>query len=135
LGAHRTLESNVKPTKATIRESLHESSPAQPAKQLLIEPLTRPAFGRVQTGYRRQRCDRFVRGANATVMSAMDYAQAVVLHRQAGERSNAAAQSNLGLMYRSVTKCFPPIRAWPRRAAGLCQRAHVVKLGGNVASN
>jgi TPR repeat protein len=66
---------------------------------ILIEPLTRPAFGRVQTGYRRQRCDRFVRGANATVMSAMDYAQAVVLYRQAGERSNAAAQSNLGLMY------------------------------------
>ena len=29
----------------------------------------------------------------------MDYAQAVVLYRQAGERSNAAAQSNLGLMY------------------------------------
>lgn len=32
-------------------------------------------------------------------MSAIDYAQAVVLYRQAGERSNAAAQSNLGLMY------------------------------------
>ena len=46
---------------------------------------TRPAFGRGQTGYRRQGCDRFVRCANAAVMSAMSGRAIVGVRRLAGK--------------------------------------------------
>src|SRR5580704_1837378 len=46
---------------------------------------TRPALGRVHARYRRQGCDRFLRGANAAVIGAMGGRVVVDVRRLAGE--------------------------------------------------
>ena len=66
------------------------TSPPIDLRALLTLPValgrtTRPTFGRVQTGYQRQGCDRFVRGANAAVMSAMGGRAIVGVRRLAGK--------------------------------------------------
>jgi Sel1 repeat len=90
-----------------------------------------------------------------------DFVQAVIWYNEAAYQGDPDAQTNLGAMYangwgvpqdyapgrrvvppgqragerRCAEQPRPNVRAWPRRAAGLCQCAHVVKLGGNVTSN
>jgi hypothetical protein len=52
---------------------------------------TRPVFSRTHTGYRRQRRNRFLRGAKAAVIGAMGGRVVVHVRRFAGERASTLA--------------------------------------------
>jgi hypothetical protein len=86
---------------------------------------TRPVFGRIRTGYRRQGCDHFLHGANAAVMGAMRGRLVADVGRLAGEEET--------LLERMGQVC--PCRSIPRKrmAVGSSHIGHSTPARGRQA--
>ena len=68
---------------------------------------TRPAFDGIHTGYRRQGCDRFLRGANAAVIDAMGGRIVVDVRCLAGEEEALLERTGQNFPRRGVPRKRP----------------------------
>ncbi len=79
---------------------------------------TRPAYGRLHIGGRRQGCDRFLRGANAAVIGAMGGRVVVDVCRLAGEEE---------ALFERTGQIFP-CRSMPRKRMAEPPPTWVIRL-------